>query len=210
MQRQSIATRDESAQENAGVRDHNDAKKGPALGTSVLVNATEGEEELKAIETNGGTCSSAGEYKKYEEVRVEIESLEQIPINRTTVARYSPMKLAAVLAAFFVSYDAAMNEEFLDMNRCLSALFKEIHLSGTVLLKSKEEVLKKRLVDIADTLSAGAEKRKRESLSVLLEAFMECINDGNRHNSRSINAERCTVLYILPGMQCRHIIQPRQ
>jgi len=47
------------------------------------------------------------------QAQAEIELLEKELIDRSAVARYGPTKLAAVLAAFIISYDCTMGDEFL-------------------------------------------------------------------------------------------------
>jgi len=118
------------------------------------------------------------------EVEEELAELEEIPINKTSIARFSPTKLAAVLAGFIVSYDATMCEEFREMKGCLTALFQRKLIGGAVLVMGNEEVVKKRLVDIVDALSEGAEEGKRESLIVFLELLMSFMNEDDGRNTQ--------------------------
>jgi len=61
-------------------------------------------------ESNGNSNTTA---LARSQAQAEIELLEKELIDRSAVARYGPTKLAAVLAAFIISYDCTMGDEFL-------------------------------------------------------------------------------------------------
>lgn len=119
-----------------------------------------------------------------EQLREELEQLQETPMSRSTVVEMSSIQLASSLAAFMLRYDKEMVEQFVDIRNRLRELFVRDWIQGVTLATGEREDVENDRNDIINILSEGRNARVRKNMELTFDYFLVRIQDRAAPNEK--------------------------